>query len=104
MGWFGKLHVHKKFMGDHSIGAQSVYGSLWDGSECVANSKRTVLYDKDLPPDKDKNTIGKPLQHTHWCNLIVDHAHVRFGHVLHDCGFNTVITVGKWYIIVNLYI
>ena len=57
-----------------------------------------------VPPDKVKNTMGKPLQNTYWCNLIVDHAHVRFGHVLHDCGFNTVITVGKWYITVNLYI
>ena len=32
-----------KFKGGHSVGAQSIYRSLWAASECVANSRKVAL-------------------------------------------------------------
>ena len=40
-----------KFMGDHSMVAQSVYGSLRVDSECVANSKKAALLGKASSPE-----------------------------------------------------
>ena len=40
-----------KFVGAHSMGAQSVYGSLRVGSESITNSKKSAFLGESCSPD-----------------------------------------------------
>ena len=49
------MHDVAKFTGAHGIGSESVYGSLSVVSESLANSEKSLIFGKDLPPDKPCN-------------------------------------------------
>ena len=51
------MHDVAKLTGTHRMGSQSIHGSLRVVSESTANSKKSLIFGKDLPPDKATQTM-----------------------------------------------
>ena len=60
-------------MGDHMVGAQSLYGSLRVVTGSVTDSKKMALLGKCLPPDivrmllDSQGSVCVGISHPHWC-------------------------------------
>ena len=84
------MHDVAKFTGAHGMGSQFVYGSLRVVSESITNSEKSLIFGKDLPPDKATQTMQSQVQYSHGCNLLVGRKQVCLRYSLLNYNLNFV--------------